>query len=73
MTKAKTKAAAAKKPAAKKPARSAPPKPRAAKAAKAAPRVKPQPAQRRSKRKWRRPPTLPKRSGQRPPAGSRTP
>ena len=44
------KKAAAKKPAAKKPARSAPPKPRAAKAAKAAPRVQPQPAQRRSKR-----------------------
>ena len=41
---------AAKKPAAKKPARSAAPVPRTAKTAKAAPRVKPKPAQRRSKR-----------------------
>ena len=41
---------AAKKPAAKKPARSAAPVPRTAKAAKATPRVKPKPAQRRSKR-----------------------
>lgn len=44
------KAPARKKPAAKKPVKSAPPAPRPAKAAKAAPRVKPRPAQRRSKR-----------------------
>ena len=41
---------AAKKPAAKKPERGAAPAPRPAKAAKAVPRVKPKPAQRRSKR-----------------------
>ena len=44
------KKAPAKKPAAKKPARSAPPGPRAAKAAKAAPRVTSKPSERRSKR-----------------------
>jgi hypothetical protein len=49
--KAPAKKAAAKKPAAKKaPAKGAPPAPRPAKAAKAAPNVKPKPAQRRSKR-----------------------
>ena len=42
--------AAGKKPAAKKPARGTAPAPRSAKAAKAAPRVKPKAAQRRSKR-----------------------
>jgi len=41
---------AARKPAAKRPARGTAPAPRAARAAKAAPRVKPKPAQRRSKR-----------------------
>ena len=43
-------ASAKKKPAAKTPARAAPPSPRTAKAATSAPRVKPKPAQRRSKR-----------------------
>jgi hypothetical protein len=49
-SKAAAKKPAAKKAAAKKPARSAPPGPRAAKTAKSAPRVRPRPAQRRSKR-----------------------
>jgi hypothetical protein len=49
-TPAKAKKPAGKKPAAKRPAKSAPPGPRTAKAAKAAPRVTSKPAERRSKR-----------------------